>query len=103
MLADDTNGPVSYFVYYRIHANADRNDARRRIAEMQQRLAESLGLTCRLLHRRDDDRTWMEVYEAVTDTNAFELALQQEVDTANVQSLIEPGSARHIERFVQCA
>jgi len=103
MLADDTKGPVSYFVYFRIHPNADRDDARHRIGEMQQRLSESLGLTCRLLCRRDDDRTWMEVYEAVTDANTFELALQHEVDAANIQDLIEPGSARHIERFVQCA
>lgn len=103
MFADDSNGPVSYFVYFRIQANADRDDARRRIGEMQRRLAESLGVTCRLLCRRDDDRTWMEVYEAVTDANTFEVALQQEVDAANIQNLIEPGSARHIERFVQCA
>lgn len=103
MLSDDISRTLSYYVYYRIRANADHGDARRRVRAMQQRLADTLGLTCRLLQRRDDEHTWMEVYETVTDATGFEIALKHEVEAARIQDLIEPGSARHIERFVECA
>ncbi|AXK39707.1 DUF4936 family protein [Crenobacter cavernae] len=42
-----------------------------RLAELQARLAASTGIAGHLMRRRDDAATWMEVYEAVADPDAF--------------------------------
>lgn len=93
--------PMSYYVYYRLRAGADRAEAFARITAMQQALRERTGVAGRLLARRDDEATWMEIYEPVVDALPFEHALQQAVESADVPALIEPGSARHMERFVE--
>lgn len=92
--------PLShYYVYYRLRADIDHQDARRRVLAMQQTLAAHTGVIGTLMVRVDDDTTWMEVYAPVADAGAFEQALQQAVADAAIDALIEPGSARHIERF----
>lgn len=93
--------PMSYYVYYRLRAGMDHAEALVRITAMQQALQERTGVAGRLLARRDDDATWMEIYEPVVDPLPFEHALQQAVESADVPALIEPGSARHMERFVE--
>jgi len=52
------------------------------------------GVRGRWLHRRDDPTTYMEVYEDVKDTGAFERVLEREGAKLGVQ--------RRTERFV-CA
>jgi len=52
------------------------------------------GVRGRWLHRRDDPTTYMEVYEDVKDTAAFERVLEREGAKLGVQ--------RRTERFV-CA
>ena len=52
------------------------------------------GVRGRWMHRRDDPATYMEVYEDVQDTAAFERVLEREGATLGVQ--------RRTERFV-CA
>jgi hypothetical protein len=95
-------GTLSYFVYYRIRADADRDQALTRIRAMQASLHARTGVRGRLMMRHGDAATWMEVYEAVSDPTGFDAALQQEVAAANVLELIEPGSARHVEPFSAC-
>ena len=46
------------------------------------------------MQRRDDPTTWMEVYEGVRDTAAFDALLEREAPAFGV--------ARKVERFV-CA
>ncbi len=92
--------PLAYYVYYRLRADTDSAEAEGRIAAMQQTLAASTGVHGRLLRRKDDPATWMEIYEPIEDGPVFELALQQAVDSAGIAGLIEPGSARHLERFI---
>lgn len=96
----DASPPLSYYVYFRIRADADQHEARRRIVAMQGTLAAQTGVTGTLMARRDDSTTWMEIYAPVSDARVFEAALQQAVADADIDTLIEPGSARHIERFV---
>lgn len=103
MSVDRSEAPLSYYVYYRLRHGADHAEAFARITAMQQALCARTGVTGRLLMRRDDTDTWMEIYEPVVDTLPFEHALQQEVESAGVPALIEPGSARHLERFVPAA
>ena len=95
-------GTLSYYVYYRIRADADRDLALTRIRAMQASLLARTGVCGRLMMRHGDAATWMEVYEPVSDPAGFDVALQQEVVAANVLELIEPGSARHVEPFALC-
>ncbi len=103
MFPEESDRPYSCYVYYRMRANTNPEQARERIRGMQRILADRFGLTCRLMNRREDEQTLMEVYEGVTDPNHFETALQDAVEAAHLHDLIEPGSARHLERFVECA
>jgi hypothetical protein len=93
--------PTHYFIYYRLRADAAR--ARATVRAMQASLAARTGVTGRLLERCGDGATWMEIYESVADPAAFEAALESEIETHKLAALIEPGSARHLERFVECA
>lgn len=96
-------GTLSYYVYYRIRADADRDQALMCIRAMQTSLYERTGVHGHLMVRHGDMATWMEVYEPVSNPAEFDIALQQEVATSGVLELIEPGSARHIEPFSLCA
>jgi Domain of unknown function (DUF4936) len=57
-------------------------------------LERECGVRGRWMHRRDDPTTYMEVYEGVKDTAAFERVLEREGAKLGVQ--------RRTERFV-CA
>lgn len=103
MTPSENTGPVHYFVYYRVRADADHDDAHASIRAMQAALARRTGVSGRLMERRDDDATWMEIYESVADPAAFEAALRTETEAHRLEDFIEPGSARHEERFVECA
>jgi hypothetical protein len=96
-------GRTHYFVYYRIRADVDRDDAHASIRAMQAALARRTGVAGRLMERRGDDATWMEIYESVSDPAGFEAALETETEAHRLGGLIEPGSARHIEHFIECA
>lgn len=96
----EPSSPLSYYVYFRIRADTDQHEARDRIIAMQAAIAAQTGAIGSLMARRDDSTTWMEIYAPVLDARAFEVALQQAVGSADIDALIEPGSARHLERFV---
>lgn len=95
--------PVHYFIYYRVRAEIDRDDAHASIRCMQAALTRRTGVVGRLMERRNDDSTWMEIYESVINPDAFEIALHAETGDHKFDELLEPGTARHIERFVECA
>lgn len=92
-----------YFIYYRIRAGVDAPDARAQVRAMQLALAGRTGVAGRLMERRDDGVTWMEIYEGIMDPAVFDEALDSETAAHQLADLIEPGSARHVERFVECA
>lgn len=94
-------GLTHYFIYYRIRPDASQ--ARATLRAMQAALAQRTGVVGRLMERRGDDATWMEIYESVSDPGAFEVALNIETEAHKITNLIEPGSTRHIERFIECA
>lgn len=89
----------SYYIYYR--ANAAAGEVRAAVAAMQAVLARDTGVRGRLLHRRDDATTWMEVYEGVADAARFESALAAAVGQFELRALLAPGAQRHIEHFVE--
>lgn len=99
-MIDQTGRPVSIYVYYRLRADVSAEVACARITSMQERVTIRSRSASRLMRRLEDPTTWMEVYEQVGNVREFEAVLAAEVAEAGLDDLIEPGSARHIEHFV---
>lgn len=91
-----------YFIYYRIRDDLDRDDAHAIVRGMQVALERRTGVHGRLFTRCHEDATWMETYEAAGDSGDFEHALRDETARHGVDELVQPGSARHLECFVEC-
>lgn len=80
-------------MYYRV--DAERLPAlRREIERLFATIEAATGVRGRWMRRRDEPRTYMEVYENVGDDASFEALLERE--TAGL------GLERHVERFI-CA
>jgi len=89
---------LSYYVYYRVPAeNAER--ARAAVESIQREFSGALGVTGRLLRRRDDASTWMEVYDKVPDGARFEAQLAALVERHALAALLARGSSRKLEIF----
>ncbi len=86
-----------YYVWYRIEGDAAQ--AHRTIDGVLRDVARRCGVKGRVLVRRDDARTWMEIYEDVVDAAAFETALLAAVRQHGAAGLAE-GGKRHAEPFV---
>jgi 8-oxo-dGTP pyrophosphatase MutT (NUDIX family) len=87
-----------YYIYYRVPAgNAER--ARAAVGALQRELSEATGIDGRLLRRRDDETTWMEIYEDVPDGVRFEAELTRLVERHGIIALLAPGSSRKQEVF----
>ena len=88
----------SYYIYYRVPAeNAAR--ARAAVSALQRELSGMTGVGGRLLRRRDDESTWMEIYENVADSAGFEAELAALVERHAIGALLAPGSSRKQEIF----
>jgi Domain of unknown function (DUF4936) len=89
---------VSYYIYYRV---ALPQQAVQVVLDMQARLMIETGIRGRLLHKQDEPALWMEIYEGVTDPARFEAALDRLVAAAQFEALLQAGSGRKIERFLE--
>lgn len=88
----------NYYVYYRVPVeNAGR--ARAAVGALQRQLTSTTGIGGRLLRRRDDETTWMEIYENVADAARFEAELAELVKHHGLAALLVPGSSRKQEIF----
>jgi uncharacterized protein DUF4936 len=89
---------LSYYIYYRVPAeNAER--ARATVGVIQKDLSDMTGISGRLLRRRDDETTWMEIYENVASAERFEAELAELVERHGLVALLAPGSSRKREIF----
>lgn len=88
----------SLYVYYKVPASKSQI-VRRALAALIEAVEQATGIRGRLMRRRDQADTWMEVYEGIADEAGFETALQAAVMSSGVLQLLEQG-ARHTERFV---
>lgn len=89
---------LSYYIYYRVPPpNASR--ARAAVSALQTELSAATRVDARLLRRRDDETTWMEIYEGVADGARFEAALAALVERHGITTLLVPGSSRKQEVF----
>jgi hypothetical protein len=93
--------PFSYYVYYRVARRAAADALVRGLfAEVKRRT----GVAGRLLNRRDDPATLMEIYAGVEDAAAFEQTLAAAVQAADFGAVMESGAVRKMECFVErCA
>jgi len=66
---------------------------------LQRELFDIAGIDARLLRRRDDETTWMEIYENVQDGARFEAELAKLVERHGLAALLVPGSSRKQEVF----
>ena len=88
----------NYYIYYRVPAeNAVR--VRTAVSALQRELSDMTGIGGRLLRRRDDEVTWMEIYENVQDGARFEAGLAELVERHGISALLAPGSSRKQEVF----
>jgi hypothetical protein len=89
---------LNFYIYYRVPVqNAER--ARVAVNELQRELSGIAGISGRLLRRRDDETTWMEIYENVQDGARFEAELASLVERHGLAALLVPGSSRKQEVF----
>lgn len=88
---------AALYIYYCVQDNIlpIRQQAETLLAEIE----KTTGIKGRLLQRRDDAQTWMEVYEAVADADALQQARQRALTTRPLLAAL----ARHEEWFVPLA
>jgi hypothetical protein len=92
--------PRHLYIYYRIAADAVA--ARSAIERLMADVEASTGVKGRLLARCDDASTWMEVYEAIADVDAFSQTLSTLVERHAAIALTKDGR-RHTECFAPMA
>ncbi len=82
---------MNYYVYYKVQP-AQAQEIHLAVEAIFRVIEMHCGVRGRLMRRRDDSATYMEVYEEVADESAFEALLEREGATLGLQ--------RHVERFV---
>lgn len=91
-------GPVThYYVWYRVAGDA--GEARRAVDAVMRDVVANAGVSGRMLIRRDDPRTWMEIYENVGDAKRFEEKLDNAVMRHGFARFVE-GGKRQVEPFI---
>lgn len=92
---------LSYYVYYRVTQASQATPLAHELLAM---MKQKTGIVGRLLRKRDDPATWMEIYEGVQDAPAFERSLAECVEATRFEGVLPPGGARHVECFEEpCA
>ena len=89
---------IHYYIYYRV--KDDDAETETQIRAMQVRLACRSSINGRLLKRRGDSSTWMEIYENVADSIHFEHQLARTVSEFDVDMFLANDGQRVIECFV---
>src|SRR5581483_1801245 len=89
---------LSYYIYYKV-PRENAAAARAAVEKLQRDVAAATGVRGRLLRRRDDETTWMEIYEDVEDGAKLEAALDELARRHGVAALLSPGGGRRREVF----
>ena len=88
--------PLSYYIYYRVVQSAR---AQTLVRDIQAAVQKRTGVAGRVLRKRDDPATWMEIYENVDDSVGFEQSLDAAVQSCDFASVLETESVRKLECF----
>lgn len=92
-------GATHFYVWYTV--TSDRADAARAVTTLIAAVEDATGIAGRVLARRDDASTWMEIYENVGDAAAFGDTLDNLARRHDVARI--SGGIRHVERFAALA
>ncbi|HEX7954642.1 MAG TPA: DUF4936 family protein [Burkholderiales bacterium] len=87
---------LTYCIYYRV---GQPGRARKLAHQILSTVQAGTGIAGRLLQRRDDPSTWMEIYENVDDAGAFERCLAAALGTVDFTVVLQAGDMRHMECF----
>ncbi len=87
-----------YYIYFRIPSER-ASDIEVAIQRIQFAVKAQLGVSGRLLKKRNEPNLWMEVYENLPEKSGFEDALRLAEDQTGIAALLEVGEKRHIECF----
>ncbi|HEV7390145.1 MAG TPA: DUF4936 family protein [Burkholderiales bacterium] len=87
----------SYHVQYRVDRSV--RECEQRVLELLSIIKSRTAITGRLLKKRAEPFSWMEVYENVRDDALFELALENAASQLSIRRYLEPGSRRRLECF----
>jgi hypothetical protein len=87
---------LSYYIYYRV---AQPREARQLVKHIQAAVKDKTGVDGRLLSKRGDSSTWMEIYERVGDAGAFEQCLAAVLQATDFGAVLVAGGVRHTECF----
>ncbi len=90
---------ANYYVYYRVEPGAAAQ-ARAGVERLFDAIERRTGVRGALMRRRDDPKTWMEVYEGIDRPDEFEALLAAEVERLGLARAPDASSARHVEAFV---
>lgn len=88
-----------YYIYYRVQAGQSA-ELEQRVRDMQNSVRQNAGVVGRLLKKHQEPLLWMEVYEDIGDSTAFERALADAVSKFRLHQFLVPGSKRTTECFV---
>ncbi|MBT9613220.1 MAG: DUF4936 family protein [Burkholderiales bacterium] len=88
-----------YYIYYQV--NPERLlEADAAVKQIQYEMEAHFSIAGRLLKKRDEPMLWMEVYENVPSSTAFEAALKQVEDKTGIMQYMLGDGQRHLECFV---
>jgi hypothetical protein len=82
---------LNYYVYYKVDS-ARLPGLRVSVEQLFKAVKAQFNIQGRWMRRRDDPSTYMEVYEGVTDPEAFEALMEKETGTIDLE--------RRVERFI---
>ncbi len=88
-----------YYLYYRVDA-AHTLEADAAVKQIQYALMTRFSIAGRLLKKRDEPLLWMEIYEDVPTSTAFESALKQAEEKSGISRYLLGDGLRHLECFV---
>lgn len=87
-----------YYIYYRVRPDAVAA-CEAKVRQLVASVAQTTGVSGRVLKKRGEPNLWMEVYEGVADEAKFEWELAEALARLEFQDLLQANSTRHIECF----
>ncbi|MBU6460045.1 MAG: DUF4936 family protein [Proteobacteria bacterium] len=98
---EDKQQVCHYFIYYTLGAR-DKDEVFNLTLNLMQKIKEETGISGRLLEKGDIATTWLEIYEGIQDSEAFETVMTlHEKDWHNAYDTM--GLERITEKFTELA
>ncbi|MGH8600429.1 MAG: DUF4936 family protein [Burkholderiales bacterium] len=90
--------PLAYYIYYRVAAERSA-ECEKKVGALLDAVRTATGIGGRFMKKRGEPLLWMEVYEGIDDSVAFERALAAAVAESGFADCLQSGSGRRTECF----